>query len=141
MHFTNFVRVQINLIRLTIKEIKTGVKYAKSRYSGEIMGSIVVSVIPLISLPLTYHTGYLWCLYEVRKAFSMHKTLTINIVLSNKTHTKGRDIIPAIGAFLGRIGNGPLRKKFVKPNELAIVLDIKVINGSAWSRFAKDDIV
>ena len=71
----------------------------------------------------------------------MHKTLTINIVLSNKMHPKGRDIIPFIGASLERMGNGPLRKKFVIPNELAIVLDIKVINGSAWSSVANDDIV
>ena len=71
----------------------------------------------------------------------MHKTLTINIVLSNKIHPKGRDIIPVMGASLGRMGNGPLRKKFVMPNELAIVLDIRVINGSAWSRFANDDKV
>ena len=71
----------------------------------------------------------------------MHKTLTINIVLSNNMHPKGRDIIPFIGASFGIMGNGPLRKKFVIPNELAIVLDIKVINGSAWSRFANDDIV
>ena len=134
MYFINFALVQTNFIRLITKEIKTGVKYAKSRHSVGIMGSIVLSTI-------RHSSGKLWYLYEVRNAFSMHKTLTMNIVLSNKTHKKGRDIIPAIGAFLGRIGNGPLRKKFVKPNELAIVLDIKVINGSAWSKFANDDIV
>ena len=42
-HFTNFVPVQTSLIRLIVKEITTGVKYATSRYSGGIMGSIVRS--------------------------------------------------------------------------------------------------
>ena len=133
-YLLNFVLVQANFMRLIIREIKTGVKYAKSRYSVGIMESIVLSII-------TRPSGILWYLYEVRNAFSMHMTLTINIVLSNKMHKKGRDITPFIGAFMERMGNGPLRKKFAIPNELAIVLDIKVINGSAWSSVANDDIV
>ena len=95
-----------------------------------IIGSIVLSII-------TRSSAKLWYLYEVRNALSIHTTLTINIVLSNRMHKKGRDIIPFIGASLERMGNGPLRKKFAIPNELAIVLDIKVINGSV----ANDDIV
>ena len=71
----------------------------------------------------------------------MHKTLTINIVLSNKVHTKGSDIIPFTGASLGRMGNGPMRKNLVMPNELAKKLITKVIKGSAWSRFPKCMIV
>ena len=129
-NFVNFVLVLTNFIRLIIREIKTGVKYAKSRYSVGIMESIVLSII-------TRPSGIFWYLYEVRNAFSMHMTLTINIVLSNKMHKKGRDIIPFKWASLERMGNGPLRKKFAIPNELAIVLDIKVINGSV----ANDDIV
>ena len=73
----------------------------------------------------------------MRKAFSMQKTLTINIVLSNKVHTKGSDIIPFTGASLGRMGNGPLRKNWVMPNELAKKLITKVIKGSAWSRLER----
>ena len=71
----------------------------------------------------------------------MHKTLTINIVLSNKVHTKGSDIIPFIGASLERMGNGPFRKNLVMPYELAIVLITKVIKGSAWAMFPKFIIV
>ena len=67
----------------------------------------------------------------------MHITLTTNIVLSNKEHPKGRDIIPFIGASLARMGIGPLRKKLVMPNEPAIVLVINEIKGQACSRFPK----
>ena len=67
----------------------------------------------------------------------MHKTLTINIVLSKKVHPKGREIIPPIGALLERIGIGPLRKKLVMPNEPAIVLIVKEIMGRAWSKLPK----
>ena len=67
----------------------------------------------------------------------MHKTLTTNIVLSNKEHPKGRDIIPFLGASLARMGIGPLRKKLVMPNEPAIVLIVKEINGRAWSKLPK----
>ena len=67
----------------------------------------------------------------------MHKTLTINIVLSKKVHPKGREIIPPIGALLERIGIGPLRKKLVMPNELAIALAINEIKGQACSRLPK----
>ena len=67
----------------------------------------------------------------------MHTTLTINIVLSIKVHTNGKDITPFMGAPLGRIGNGPLRKNTVMPYELEIALDIKVIKGIACSKLPK----
>ena len=71
----------------------------------------------------------------------MHKTLTINIVLSSKVHKNGRDITPFIWPPLGRIGNGPLRKNTVMPYELEIALDIKVIKGIACSKLPKYGIV
>ena len=95
------------------------------------MGLIVLSTASSVNV------GERWYLYEVKNAFSMHKILTINIVLSNKVHPKGRDIIPPIAALLERIGIGPLRKKFVMPNEPAIVLIVKEINGRAWSKLPK----
>ena len=63
------------------------------------------------------------------------------MVLSNKVHAKGNDIIPPIGALLERMGIGPLRKKLVMPKEPEIVLIIKEIIGIAWSRLAKYGIV
>ena len=71
----------------------------------------------------------------------MHKTLAINIVLSIKVDTNGRDITPFIGAPLGRMGNGPLRKNRVMPYELEIALDIKVIKGNTCSKLPKCDWV
>ena len=140
IHLTNFVPLPTNLIRLIIKEIKTGVKYANSRYSAGIMGSIVLSTawsMPLWSIRIKEY----WYLYEVKNDFSMHKILAINMVLSNKVHAKGNDIIPPIGALLERMGIGPLRKKLVMPKEPEIVLIIKEIIGIAWSRLAKYGIV
>ena len=63
------------------------------------------------------------------------------MVLSNKVHAKGNDIIPPIGALLERMGIGPLRKKLVIPSELLIVLVIKEIKGTACCRCSKNALV
>lgn len=51
---------------------------------------------------------------------------------------KGRDINPLRGESFGRICIGPVRKNLVMPNELAVKLIIRVINGSAWPKLAKE---
>ena len=56
-------------------------------------------------------------------------------------HIKGSDINPLIGESLGRTGIGPWIKNFVMPNELALKLIIKVINGMAWLKVVKEVIV
>ena len=62
-------------------------------------------------------------------------------MFNSNIHIKGSDINPLIGESLGRTGIGPCRKNFVMPNELALKLIIKEINGRAWLKLVKEGTV
>ena len=58
----------------------------------------------------------------MKKAASKQKVRTTNIVFKRKRMINFIDSTPPKGAFLGRIGRGPLTKNFVIPKELAKML-------------------
>ena len=64
----------------------------------------------------------------MKKASSKQKVRTTNIVFKRKRMINFIDSTPPKGAFLGRIGRGPLTKNFVIPKELANMLRKKLVN-------------
>ena len=71
----------------------------------------------------------------------MHTTRHPNMQLISKVQINGSDINPFMGESFERIGVGPWKKNLLIPNELEIMLTIRVNNGRACFKLEKDIIV